>query len=295
MKTLSITFAKNQQGATLIVVLMVLLLIMVAGAMAVRQSRVDLQVATGDQINTVLLQTADNANQKLEAIINGDTNAQDYIDIMDDNGGLFGYFYNRPERAGDEFIYCQTAGTKEYLATKSTVVIGTGGELYSEGYCSKGNSMTYTSGRNVLVGQVSVTPTPVGSVNAPALSHMNIGQDINGPTVKKMQFDVRSTAAIPAYTRSSTDSVARCFGNSSISRTGSQTVSECLEALGVPQIMVYQQANVSQVTEVEMCVDFGKAEYKADSQKCVLGTPEGTSDATSNSADDTTPPSTTNP
>lgn len=270
MKVMQATFAKDQQGATLIVVLLVLLLIMVAGAMAVRQSRVDLQVATGDQINTALLQSADNANQKLEAIINGDTSAQDYTDIVDDSNGVFGYFYNRPERANDEFIYCQTPEDKIYLAKYSTVRKGTDGWLYGKGYCfDEDRNITYTTGRNVLVGQVSVTPTPYdATVNTP-LSHMSVGQDINSATVKKMLFDVRSTTAIPAYTNSSTSDVAACFENSSIPRTGVTTVDQCLEGLSVPQTTVYQQANVSQVTEVAMCMDFGKATYSTDA-KCVL-------------------------
>lgn len=139
----------NQQGATLIVVLMVLLLIMVAGVMAVRQSRVDLQVATGDQINTVLLQTADNANQKLEFLINhGDTFSQDYADVVYEKNGLFGYFYGSPDRASHELIYCQTPTTKKYVAATSTVRAD-GGTIYSAGYCANtSNALTYTSGRN---------------------------------------------------------------------------------------------------------------------------------------------------
>lgn len=269
MKVMQATFAKDQQGATLIVVLMVLLLIMIAGAMAVRQSRVDLQVATGDQINTALLQSADNANQKLEAIINGDTSTTDYSNLVDSANGLFGYFYNRPDRVNDEFIYCQTATAKNYLTKQSTVRKGSGGTLYGNGYCSRGSNITYTSGRNILVGQVSVTPTPFDATTNDPLSHMSIGQDINSSTVKKMLFDVRSTAAIPAYTNSSTSDVAACFRNSSIPRTGVTTVDQCLERLSVPQTTVYQQANVSQVTEVAMCMDFGKATYSTDA-KCVL-------------------------
>lgn len=272
MKTMQTTLASRQQGATLIIVMMVLLLIMVAGAMAVRQSRVDLQVATGDQINTVLLQTADNANQKLESIINGDTSTQEYNDLVLNGGGMFGYFYGKPDRAGDEFIYCQTPGNKQYLAAQSTIRKASGGIVYGKGYCSTGtgNTMTYTSGRNVLVGQVSLTPSPVPAVAPPALSHLTVGQDITGPVVKKMQFDIRSISAIPAYTRSSSSDVASCFRNSHVPRTGTTTVDQCLEGLSVPQTAIYQQAHISQVTSVAMCVDFGRGEFKT-SAKCQLG------------------------
>lgn len=271
MKAMQATLAKDQQGATLIVVLLVLLLIMVAGAMAVRQSRVDLQVATGDQINTALLQSADNANQKLESIINGNTSSDDYKDLVDNTNGLFGYFYNRPDRATDEFIYCQTATNKDYIAAQSTIR-KEGGVLYGNGYCATDDgTMTYTSGRNVLVGQVSVTPSPHDATTDDPLSNLTVGQDINSPTVKKMRFDVRSTTAIPAYTDVNMRAVAACFRSTSIPGGGVTTVDECLEALSVPKTTVYQQANVAQVTDIAMCMDFGESEYNPDSnEQCDL-------------------------
>ena len=51
------TYRRTEQGATLIVVLLFLVLIMIAGVIAVRQSNTDLKIATSDQINTVLLQS----------------------------------------------------------------------------------------------------------------------------------------------------------------------------------------------------------------------------------------------
>ena len=60
----------HQRGAALIVVLLFLVLILLAGAIAVRQSTTDLRTATADQINTLLLQSADSGNQKLEAMVN---------------------------------------------------------------------------------------------------------------------------------------------------------------------------------------------------------------------------------
>lgn len=62
---------QSQQGAALIVVLLILILIMLVGTMAVRQSTTNLKVATSDQINTLLLQSADGANIQLEQMVNG--------------------------------------------------------------------------------------------------------------------------------------------------------------------------------------------------------------------------------
>lgn len=259
MTTMNQSFGvQSQQGATLIVVMLVLLLIMVAGAMSVRQSRVDLQVATGDQINTVLLQTADNANHQLEGIVNGDINSADYNDILLRSNGLFGYFISSPDDHGqDEFIYCQGATNKDYITSVATVRKGTGGTVFNNGYCGKGGTFSYTSGRNVMVGQVSVTPTPFDTnIDAP-LSDLPLGQDINGLAVKRMKFDIRSTSAVPAYSNANMDDVSACFSNTSIPKGTAATVSSCLQQLNVPETTVYQQAYVSEVTEISMCTHFG--------------------------------------
>lgn len=261
----------QQQGATLIIVLLVLLLIMVAGAMAVRQSRTDLQVATSDQINTVLLQTADNANQKLEQIINADPDPkgnypETYMNLLEHPLGLIGYFYNRPDRAGDEVVYCQTGNERDYKVSSATVRRG-GGTLYNKGYCVNGSDLVYTSNRNTMVGQVSILPTSVTAANQPPLSGYAKGQDISGRDSKNMQFDIYSTTAIPAY--AGTKGASGCFKDKSSkpNATGG-SVSDCLAEKNIPQTSVYQQVDISRITTAAVCQDFGTG-AGADSGKQV--------------------------
>ena len=64
------TVSSSQQGAVLIVVLLFLVLIISAGVIAVRESTTDLRLSTSDQINTLLLQSADNSNQNIEQTTN---------------------------------------------------------------------------------------------------------------------------------------------------------------------------------------------------------------------------------
>ena len=87
----SLTYRSNEQGATLIVVLLFLVLIMLAGVIAVKQSSTDLKIATSDQINTVLLQSSDSANQKLEMMLNGSSTTTEYKDVTS-AAGVFGHF-----------------------------------------------------------------------------------------------------------------------------------------------------------------------------------------------------------
>lgn len=261
----------SQQGATLIVVLLVLLLIMIAGAMAVRQSRTDLQVATSDQINTVLLQTADNANQKLEQVINGDITEQSYLNLAEHPSGFIGYFYSRKDRANDEVIYCQTKDEQEYLVSEATVRRG-GGTVYNKGYCVQNSKLRYTSDRGTMVGQVSISPSAdnVSNDDDNILGSYVTGQDIAGKTSQRMKFDIRSTAAVPAY--SGGDKAVGCFNNRTSKPTKNGdgthnydgTVSHCLEQENIPQTSVYQQADISRYTTAKSCQGFGTAQGDGD-------------------------------
>ena len=62
---------KSQQGVTLIVVLLFLMLITLVGIMAVKRSTTDLKVATADQVDTFLLNSSDSANKRIEKIFGG--------------------------------------------------------------------------------------------------------------------------------------------------------------------------------------------------------------------------------
>lgn len=240
----------QQAGATLIAVLLMLLLITVAGAIAVRQSRTDLQVATSDQINTVLLQTADNANQKLEAVINGNTNTTAYHNLLESPEGFIGYFYKDESDKNDhEVIYCQTGEELDYLIASATVRVGTG-TMYNDGYCTNGSDTRYTSSRNVMVGQVGISPVDTSSEeNQKPLQSYTVGEDINRGTSKNKQFNIRSNAAIPAF--GNTGDANACFSG------GVTNVSECLKNQGVPQTEVLQLANIARMTTAKACVDFG--------------------------------------
>lgn len=249
---------REQQGATLIVVLLVLLLVMVAGALAVRQSRTDLQVATSDQINTVLLQTADNANQKLETIINGDTQSEDYQKLVENVNGFIGYFYSDDTRNNQELIYCQTGTDLSYLVNAATIKTGPNSTVGpGNGYCANGG-MQYTSSRDVMVSQVSIQPVDSSTTEVAPLSGYATGQDINSKTSKSKQFEINSTAAIPAY--SSKSDVSTCFSGS----TETEDIASCLEDRGVPQTQVYQLADISHTTTAQACVDFGSSSAQTD-------------------------------
>lgn len=263
------TYRSTEQGATLIVVLLFLVLIMLAGVIAVRQSNTDLKIATSDQINTVLLQSSDSANQKLEMMINGSPSSAEYKDATS-AAGVFGHFLLNENNAANEFIYCFNPRTKKYLTANATVKDLSGGYINSlnNGICDYANPNDYTSARQTVMTQMSVTTTPPNP-NAERFEHVVIGKEIEDRTSKRYKFDIRATSALPAYNEPKIGS-SKCFEQTSIKSnvaTGSKSLSECLLEASTPSKMLYEQADVENVSSSTVCIPFGRGSLDS---KCVL-------------------------
>lgn len=271
------TYRSTEQGVTLIVVLLFLVLITLAGAIAVKQSNTDLKLATSDQINTVLLQSSDSANQRLEMMINGDPSSTEYRDATS-AAGVFGHFILDGNNATNEFIYCFNPRAKKYLAANSSIrVKGTpqvsGGYWNSlnNGVCDYNNANGYTSARQTIMTQMNVTVTPP-NINAERFGHIVIGKEIEDRTSKRYKFDIRSTSALPSYNEPKADG-DKCFEQTSIDDNvviGKKSLNECLLAASTPSKMLYEQADVENVSSSTKCIPFGKGSL---SSKCVITPP----------------------
>lgn len=262
-------YRSSEQGATLIVVLLFLVLIMLAGAIAVRQSTTDLKVATSDQINTVLLQSADSANQKLETMVNGSPTSNGYQDVTSATGAL-GHFLLFEDNKANEFIYCFNPRTQKYLTNSATVREPGGGYVDSinNGICDYSNASDYTSARQAVMTQMSIALTPP-SANADPFEHVVIGKEVENRTSKKYQFDIRATSSLPAYSKPEAGG-DECFAQTSISANvadGKKSLNECLLAASTPSKMLYEQADVENVSSSTVCIPFGKGSLDS---RCVL-------------------------
>ncbi|KAA0913662.1 PilX N-terminal domain-containing pilus assembly protein [Psychrobacter sp. ANT_WB68] len=269
---MGLAFRSTEQGATLIVVLLFLVLIMLAGAIAVRQSTTDLKIATSDQINTVLLQSADSANQKLETMVNGSPASEGYKDVTSVTGAL-GHFLLFEDNKVNEFIYCFNPRTQRYLTNSATVRVPAGGYVdgLNNGVCNYANASDYTSARQAVMTQVSIALTPP-SVNATPFEHVVIGKEVEDRTSKKFQFDIRPTSSLPAYSEPKVGG-DKCFEQTSIRNnvaTGKKSLNECLLAASTPSKMLYEQADVENVSSSTKCYPFGRGSMNS---KCVLSTP----------------------
>lgn len=252
--------AHTQQGAVLIVVLLFLVLIIFAGVIAVRQSTTDLRLATSDQINTLLLQSADNANESIEQSINGSSDSEIYKDMLS-RIGPFGHFILGSKSAEHEYVFCFRPRGRFLDVNKSTIKTPSGGNILGSdnGYCNPATAADYASNRNASMTQVNVALAPPNAANE-AFGSYTIGQDIGKVESQALMFDINSTAILPAYA-GATDAAKECFKQTSKYDNVTdkeKTIAGCMAKAGVPSTVLYEQVSVANQSKGAKCVSFGK-------------------------------------
>ncbi len=254
----------TQQGAVLIVVLLFLVLIILAGVIAVKQSTTNLRLATSDQVNTLLLQSADNANQSIEQSINGSSDTEIYNDMLS-RTGPFGYFILDTNSAEHEYVFCFRPRDRFFDINRTTIslikpdgtvanVLGT-----SKGYCNPTKPDDYVSARNASMTQVNISLTPLSSENE-LFGSYTIGQDSGEISSQAFMFDINNTAILPAYSGAA-GKAQDCFTKTSKGDSVSSsddTIGGCMAKKGVPSTVLYEKANVENQSLRTKCVDFGK-------------------------------------
>ena len=244
----------SQRGAVLIVVLLFLVLIMLVGVIAVRNSSTDLKLATSDQINTILLQSSDSVNNKIEQSVNGDPTSVEYKQIMGFTG-IFGHYLINKDADQDiiDFCYRPRAG---FFNIDNAVIRRNSGKLLSskEGYCNPASSDDYTSERNTTMTQVMIKNVSK-TVNAGAFTHMNLGSDSESKTAKMNTFDIYSTSVLPAYGSADTSKIKDCFAKDA--SADSDNVADCMTDNNIPNRMLVEQVDVANIQNAEFCNYFG--------------------------------------
>ena len=248
-----VALSSNQQGAVLIVVLLFLVLIILAGVIAVKQSTTDLKLSTSDQINTLLLQSADDANQNIEQSMNGNSDA-DASDAMIARGGPFGHFILTDYSVENEYVFCFRPRDQLFNINQTTILTPDG-TITNKGYCNPTTPDDYVSSRNTSMTQVNVSLTPPSAENE-AFGSYTIGQGSDSLASKAFMFDINSTAVLPSYA-----DVGNCFEQTSRLHTetdAKKTIGGCMAKAGVPSTVIYEMAEVENQSLRTVCVEFGK-------------------------------------
>lgn len=247
-----------QSGAVLIVVLFVLILIIIAGTIAVQQSTTDLKVANADQVNKLLFQANDAAFMKVEKEDRILSERRGNVDT------LKGYM-SGTQREGHEVSFCVRPRSTKLFSILEISERNKNNDLLtnrSNGYCNPADSEDYVSEGRVITQMTFIRPMDLGDgmvfgrEGVSTLSDNFEKPETGGnATIECTPFEGYVTSIVPALSQAplgnassnGTSTIAGCLKQS---RRGAVTIDSCLTALGVA-FQTQQQDYLNQPVGVE--------------------------------------------
>lgn len=258
---LPIHYSKRQQsGIALIVVLLFLILITIAGAIAVRQSVVDLNVATSDQVGTLILNSSDSVLAHIEQVSNTPYELNNngkpdrsksnpaYETMLSQNNGILGYFITDGQsRINQQFSFCyrpneaqlfnaSTAG--KWLPGNPTMQPG------SNSSCAPNSRADYTSARNIAMTQVSVKS--IENILSDNFEDVVEGESVEVTRQSYVpQLLINSVSVLPSMSSVTANQITACLGrpsgniadygfNPATAGLQGQNLNDCLKQNGIP-------------------------------------------------------------
>lgn len=223
---------KQQKGATLITVLVILVIVTLLGTIAVKMGIVGLKIATNSQVNALLLENSDSA------LFNIENPAEVERQLALD--GMFAYF-NSSANANDELVFCYRAAQNTFfsLANASAIQVAADNSALSTtkigvgGFC-KANQ--FAMGRSAVLSQVYLTKSSTAS--AP-FSSVPTGTSLGQSNVPATTNNIGATviSVLPSFSDASPTQIEECFKKPSNKYGSLQTVGECFEGLNIPYNM----------------------------------------------------------
>lgn len=198
----------NQQAATLITVLLLLVAITIIGSLAIRSSIMSLKVSTMSQAQQLMLQSSDTALFEIEN-----------LDKLQQNmaiNGMFGYVKGE-DNIGKELVFCYKASESDFFKLSRASLINWNGTsvdtsgLGVNGFCKIDNGF-FSSSRKTVMTQIAIKAADVS--NAEAFAYMQKGTDPDSAKVDPGQlYTVYATTIFPVLAPSSVSntSIDNCF------------------------------------------------------------------------------------
>lgn len=233
---------KSQQGSTLVMVLIVLLLITLIGTMAMRESLMNLRLSTGVQISNLLLNNSDAGLFELED--------PKKISVRLTAQNMYGYF-DDDTNADDELVFCYKANQSTFFNLRDTSVIGKNSKRGTRGYCT---SSTFATGRSAVLSQVylrklsSSSSGSSGNALDSQVTDNDIGSKDTTSTFRRIGATVVSV--LPSFTNVLSSKVEGCFKLSAIrTNTSNKTnnVEMCFQDANIPYNIQYSEYNIGSV------------------------------------------------
>ena len=220
---------KQQKGATLITVLVILVIVTLLGTIAVKMGIVGLKIATNSQVNALLLENSDSA------LFNIENPAEVERQLALD--GMFAYF-NSSANANDELVFCYRASENSFFKLSKASAItedGSTTKIGVDGFC-KANQ--FAMGRSAVLSQVYLTKS--STVSAP-FGSVPKGTSIGQSNVPATSNNIGATviSVLPSFAGATTTQIENCF------KQRASAVGACFDGLGIPYNMQHSDYTVS--------------------------------------------------
>ncbi len=234
---------RSQTGATLIIVLVVLLLITIVGTLAIRQSLVSLNIATNGQAQQLMFENSDSAVFTLQ---DADNLSQELA-----TNGMFGYIRTSSNK-GKELVFCyRGTNTNFFTLSNASIIKWQSGsapinsEIGIAGYCNPSSSSNYyTSGRSVVMTQITVQFVDSSTTDTPFSGTVDGTDSDSAKVISAEKAIVHAVSLMPTLSTASTSAIYSCLSTHmsnpvvpagyTASSGADQSISECLAGLNVP-------------------------------------------------------------
>ena len=252
------TLKRQQRGATLIVVLIMLLIITIVGVMAIRIAMTSLNIATNSQIGQLLMQTGDVPTN----LLLNRTTYRDLTSVSSVIGKVISD-QNDPLKRGNEYVFCYrpTAALNVSSVLDMTVLIPPlatdpdntkaavdSSETNRSGFCDLESD--FGSSREAVVTQVAIKFINETEVGAARGKYLDRGTDASADAKSQQgkvdgRVRITATSILPNYSSADLATVQQeCIGNGSgvgyindNTDTGlrtKKTMADCLSDYGIP-------------------------------------------------------------
>lgn len=245
----------TQSGIALITVLLFLMLIMIIGAVAVRQAKVDLNVAASDQVGTLLMNTSDSVLAHIELVASDEnnTNTQMHRRMMSQKFGIFGYYIaNSQDKVGHQVSFCYTPKSAEMFDRQNAYIRPLNNAVSATSVaCNPNNTDHYASDRYTAMTQIVIKGMPDEvSDNFDRATRATSDAGTTDKTAPRTQ--INSISMLPSMSDKSAKDIQKCLGKpvGDASDYATDTnLNDCLRGSNIPSTFVVEEGILLDVEE----------------------------------------------
>lgn len=246
----------HQSGVALIAVLLFLILIMIVGAIAVRQANVDLNVAASDQVGTLLMNNSDSVLAHIEVAAGPNASAQANADIMSQGKGPLGFFTAGAEqKIGHQVSLCYRSKENDVFDIRRAFVRPLGTPTISSNIsCDPSSKDDYTSDRGTSMTQIIVRG--LKDESSDDFNNAARGTSESGTTNKiSPKVQINGVSVLPAMSDKSSSDIKNCLGRPVGNAKDDYkvtdplgNVNDCLRQRSVPSTLVVEEGLLREET-----------------------------------------------